>query len=68
VTDINWVLVIDNETDVLGADFEDMASGLNHPVMGVTPSSTTPGTHAAALRRHHLAPVSERGTGADAGG
>ena len=35
--DANWVLVIDDATDALAADFEDMASGLNHPVVGTTP-------------------------------
>ena len=35
--DANWVLVIDDTTDVIAADFEDMATGLNHPVFGTTP-------------------------------
>ena len=35
--DADWILVIDDETDVIAADFEDMATGLNHPVLGVTP-------------------------------
>ena len=34
--DANWVLVIDDTNDVIAADFEDMATGLNHPVYGTT--------------------------------
>ena len=32
--DANWMLVIDDSTDVIAADFEDMATGANHPVAG----------------------------------
>ena len=46
--DANWMLVIDDDTDVLGADFEDMASGLNHPVVGTTPIVNNLWYHAAA--------------------
>ena len=35
--DANWVLVIDDATDVIAADFEDMATGLNHPVLWYDP-------------------------------
>ena len=46
--DANWVLVIDDATDVIAADFEDMASGLNHPVLGTTPITDNVWHHAAA--------------------
>ena len=46
--DANWVLVIDDSTDVIAADFEDMATGLNHPVLGVTPITNNVWHHAAA--------------------
>ena len=52
----------------LAADFEDSATGLNHPVIG---SSTVAHRCLAArcshLRRHHLAAVSERQPGHDPG-
>ena len=31
------MLVINDATDVIAADFEDMATGGNHPLSGVTP-------------------------------
>ncbi len=46
--DANWMLVIDDSTDVIAADFEDMATGLNHPVLGVTPITDNTWHHAAA--------------------
>jgi len=46
--DANWMLVIDDSTDVIAADFEDMASGANHPVYGVTPITDNIWHHAAA--------------------
>ncbi len=46
--DANWVLVIDDTTDTIAADFEDMASGGNHPVYGVTPIANDFWHHAAA--------------------
>jgi hypothetical protein len=46
--DANWMLVIDDATDVLAADFEDMATGANHPVRGTTPITNNVWHHAAA--------------------
>ncbi len=46
--DANWVLVIDDATDVIAADFEDMATGLNHPVSGTTQILQNTWYHAAA--------------------
>ncbi|HXQ36835.1 MAG TPA: LamG-like jellyroll fold domain-containing protein, partial [Anaerolineales bacterium] len=46
--DANWLLVIDDATDVIAADFEDMATGLNHPVLGTTPITNNVWHHAAA--------------------
>jgi uncharacterized repeat protein (TIGR01451 family) len=46
--DANWMLVIDDVTDTVAADFEDMATGLNHPVVGVTPILDNTWHHAAA--------------------
>ena len=46
--DANWVLVIDDTNDVIAADFEDMATGLNHPVYGTTPIVNDVWYHAAA--------------------
>ncbi|MGZ8407552.1 MAG: LamG-like jellyroll fold domain-containing protein, partial [Caulobacteraceae bacterium] len=46
--DANWMLVIDDASDVIAADFEDMATGLNHPVIGVTPILDNTWHHAAA--------------------
>lgn len=46
--DADWVLVIDDTTDTIAADFEDMASGLNHPVYGKTPIANNVWHHAAA--------------------
>ena len=46
--DANWVLVIDDTNDVIAADFEDMATGLNHPVYGTTPIVNDTWYHAAA--------------------
>ncbi len=46
--DANWILAIDDSTDVLAADFEDMAGGANHPVYGTTVISNNVWHHAAA--------------------
>ncbi len=46
--DANWVLVIDDASDVIAADFEDNATGLNHPVVGTTPIVNNTWYHAAA--------------------
>ena len=46
--DANWILVIDDATDVIAADFEDLATGQNHPVIGITPIVNDVWHHAAA--------------------
>jgi hypothetical protein len=46
--DMNWFLGIRGTDNVLAADFEDMATGLNHPVIGTTPIVTGQWYHAAA--------------------
>ena len=46
--DANYFLGILGTTHVLAADFEDMATGLNHPVLGVTPICDNVWYHAAA--------------------
>jgi hypothetical protein len=46
--DANWLLGIDDSTDVLAADFEDIATGGNHPVLGTTPITDNTWHHAAA--------------------
>lgn len=46
--DANWMLVINDATDVIGFDFEDMATGGNHPLSGVTPIVDNVWHHAAA--------------------
>src|SRR6266540_3402182 len=46
--DANWILAIDDTTDVLAADFEDMTSGANHPVRGATVITDNVWHHAAA--------------------
>ncbi len=46
--DANWMLVIDDTNDVIAADFEDMATGLNHPVFGTTAITNNVWHHAAA--------------------
>ncbi len=46
--DANWLLGINDATDVLAADFEDTATGLNHPVSGTTPIANDVWHHAAA--------------------
>ena len=46
--DANWMLVINDATDVIGVDFEDMATGGNHPLSGVTPIVDNTWYHAAA--------------------
>ncbi len=46
--DANWLLGINDATDVLAADFEDMATGLNHPISGTTPLVNGVWYHAAA--------------------
>ena len=60
--DMNYFLGIRQSDGVLAADFEDTATGLNHPVVGVTNDSgqrrvAPRGGH---LRRHDVAPVSGR--------
>ena len=45
--DANWMLLINDATDVIAADFEDMATGLNHPLSGVTTISNNVWHHAA---------------------
>ena len=46
--DANWILAIDDTNDVIAADFEDMAAGLNHPVYGTTAIANDVWHHAAA--------------------
>jgi hypothetical protein len=46
--DANWILAIDDSTDRIAADFEDMATGLNHPVVGTTTITDNVWHHAAA--------------------
>lgn len=46
--DANWMLVIDDSLDVIAADFEDMATGRNHVITGVTPILENTWHHAAA--------------------
>ncbi len=46
--DTNFFLGIDTNTGALAADFEDMASGANHPVIASTPISVNTWHHAAA--------------------
>ncbi len=46
--DANWILAINDATDVIAADFEDSATGLNHPVLGTTPIVNNVWHHAAA--------------------
>ena len=46
--DANWILGINDTADVIAADFEDTATGLNHPVSGVTPITKNVWHHAAA--------------------
>ncbi len=46
--DANWMLVIDDSLDVIAADFEDMPTGRNHPITGVTPILDNTWHHAAA--------------------
>ncbi len=46
--DANWVLGINDATDALAADFEDMATGANHPVSGTTLITNNVWHHAAA--------------------
>ncbi len=45
--DMNYFLGIDKDTNVLGADFEDYASGANHPIRGTTVITTGSWHHAA---------------------
>jgi hypothetical protein len=45
--DANYFLGIDASTGVLAADFEDYASGANHPVYGITPVSSGVWHHGA---------------------
>ena len=44
----DWILAIDDATDVIAADFEDMATGANHPVYGTTTIVNNTWYHAAA--------------------
>ena len=46
--DANWLLGIKDTGDVLAADFEDMATGLNHPISGTTVITDNVWHHAAA--------------------
>jgi fibronectin type 3 domain-containing protein len=46
--DENWILAIDDTNDVIAADFEDMATGANHPVYGTTTIANNVWHHAAA--------------------
>lgn len=46
--DANWMLVIDDATDVIAADFEDNETGLNHPILGITQIANNVWHHAAA--------------------
>ena len=46
--DMNYFLGIDSKTRVLAADFEDTATGLNHPVLGTTAICDGLWYHAAA--------------------
>ena len=46
--DANWLLGIKDTGDVLAADFEDMATGLNHPILGTTVITDNVWHHAAA--------------------
>ena len=46
--DANYVMGINTAGNVLAADFEDTATGLNHPVSGVTPILNNTWYHAAA--------------------
>ena len=46
--DANYVLGINTAGNVLAADFEDSATGLNHPVSGTTPIVNNTWYHAAA--------------------
>ena len=46
--DANWVLGINASGNVLAADFEDEATGLNHPVSGTTAITDGSWHHAAA--------------------
>ncbi len=46
--DANWLLGINDTGDVLAADFEDTATGLNHPVSGTTVITDNVWHHAAA--------------------
>ncbi len=48
VVDANWLLGINDATDVLAADFEDAATGGNHPVLGTTVIANDVWYHAAA--------------------
>ncbi|RIK65961.1 MAG: hypothetical protein DCC65_10990 [Planctomycetota bacterium] len=46
--DANYIFGINTAGNVLAADFEDMATGLNHPVSGTTPVVLNTWYHAAA--------------------
>lgn len=47
VVDMNYFLGIDAATGVLAADFEDKATGGNHPILGITPLRYNTWYHAA---------------------
>jgi hypothetical protein len=46
--DANWILGINTAGNVIAADFEDMNTGLNHPVSGTTAIADNVWHHAAA--------------------
>ena len=46
--DANYILGINTSGNVLAADFEDTATGLNHPISGTTPIANDVWHHAAA--------------------
>jgi hypothetical protein len=46
--DANWMLVIDDTTGAIAADFEDMAAGENHAIVGTTPIPADGTWHHAA--------------------
>jgi len=48
-TDLNWFLGLRAADGVLVADFEDAATGANHPVAGTTPAPSGRWNHAAAV-------------------
>ena len=66
--DANWMLGIDDATDVIAADFETMADGTNQPVRGTSVIAMNTWYHAAVTYDGiELAPVPERPARDDAG-